>query len=149
LSPAHDRLPAWTLLGLVPLAALGAIALWLRASWEQIPESFAVHWGLNGQPNRWGTRSFHGVFGALGFGAGMILLFLIFAIVMFYGSRRGPKRLGVLKIFVALSWLLGYIFSGVGLLPFFRPSPLLILLPTALFVIAVIWWSMRAFQMDP
>jgi uncharacterized membrane protein len=148
-APGDGRLPAWILLALAPIAALGAVALWLRAHWAEIPERFPVHWGLNGQPDGWSTKSFHDVYGPLWFGAGLIALILMLGVASYYGSRQGPMRLGALKILVAASWLIGYVLSVIGLLPVFQPSPLLFLIPIVLFVIGTIWWSMRMSKMDP
>jgi uncharacterized membrane protein len=149
VAPGGDRLPGWILLALAPIAALGAIALWLRAHWAEIPERFPVHWGGNGQPDGWSTKSVHDVYGPLWFGTGLIVLILMLGVASFYGSRRGPMRLGALKILVATSWFIGYVLGVIGLLPVFQPSPLLFLIPTALFVIGTIWWGMRMSKIGP
>jgi len=48
-----------------PFAALAGAALYLRSRWAVLPERFPVHWGFDGRPNGWATRSFAGVFGPL------------------------------------------------------------------------------------
>jgi uncharacterized membrane protein len=39
---------------------LGAIVLGFK--WNDIPDRWAVHWGINGQPDRWAAKSPFGVF---------------------------------------------------------------------------------------
>ena len=149
LHAGMDQLPGWTLLALPPFAALGGVAAFVRAQWNEIPERFAVHWGANGQPNGWATKSFRGVYGPLLFGAGLMVLLLLLGLATYYGARRGPQRAVTLKILIAMNYLLALIFGGVGLLPVMEVSPLLFLVATPLFLVAVIWWGMQASAMDP
>jgi uncharacterized membrane protein len=149
LSTDDDRLPAWTLLALPPFAALAAAFAYLSAHWEDIPARFAVHWGANGQANEWTTRSVRGVYGPLLFGAGMMVLMILIALAHYYGARRGPQRVVILKVFLAMVYLLGVNFIGIGHLPLMRISPLWFLIPTPLFLVAVLWLSFRAAATDP
>jgi uncharacterized membrane protein len=48
-----------------PFAILAATCLYLYARWESLPVRFPVHWGIDGKPNRWATRSFLSVYGAM------------------------------------------------------------------------------------
>src|SRR5205085_353701 len=100
-------------------------------------------------PNGWATKTFQGVYGGLLFGVGLMVLILLLAIATFYGSRRGPQRQTALQIFVSVMYLMAIIFGGIGLLPLMRISPLVFLIPTSLFVVAVIWWSARGAENDP
>jgi uncharacterized membrane protein len=74
VSRGPERLPLWALLALPPFIPLLAVAAYLRAHWAEIPARFAVHWGLDGEPNRWVLRSARTVYGPLWFGAGMMLV---------------------------------------------------------------------------
>jgi len=148
LSTTSDHLPRWVLLALPPFAGPVIAATWLRAHWNDLPERFPVHWDLAGQPNRWADKTTRGVYGPLLFEAGMMLLVLLLTLAMFYGARRGPQRLAVLKIQVATLWFLAYAFTLVGLAPMWRLPPLAMIVPTALFMIAVIAWCYR-FATDP
>jgi uncharacterized membrane protein len=51
-------------------------ACYLQLNWEHIPDCFPVHWGLDGKPDRWATRSLAGVYGPL-----LIALFVDVAIL--------------------------------------------------------------------
>src|SRR5437870_2236214 len=46
-----------------------AVALWLL--WDRLPERWPAHYGLNGQPDGWATKTPFGVF--LPVGAGLLM----------------------------------------------------------------------------
>jgi uncharacterized membrane protein len=72
LAPRAAHLPGGWLLQVGPFAILGAAAIYLRAHWDQIPEIFPVHWGIDGQPNGWSTRTPIGVYGPLIVGGAIV-----------------------------------------------------------------------------
>jgi uncharacterized membrane protein len=143
ISLGPDRLPRWTLLVLPPFAFLAAVGLYLREHWDEIPLRFPVHFGLDGQPNRWASRTPHGVFGLLEFGAMILLLLTFIGIVSFYGSRRSPMREAVLRVLVAMTYLIAFIFGMVGLTPVFHFPPYTFLLPLPVFVAVILIYSYR------
>jgi uncharacterized membrane protein len=149
LTGGPDNLPWWTVFALPPLAGLGAVAWHLRSRWDEIPARFPVHWGIDGQPDRWATKSAQGVYAPLLFGTGMMILLLAMGVATFYGARRAPHRVAFLKIFLAITWLMGFIFGSIALMPVVKISPLVLLLPAPFFVIAALWWTMRAVESDP
>ena len=113
-----ERLPWFTWLGLVPLLLLGAAALYLNAHWDSIPARFPVHWGLDGNPNRWAERSFKGVYGPLLMGAELVVWLFAFALAIWYGSRRSePLRTPTVGVLVAVEWTLALTLAGVALAP--------------------------------
>ncbi len=61
LTMADERLPLSLWLMLVPFVILGGTGLYLSLHWAQIPARYPVHYGMDGQPNGWATRSFHGL----------------------------------------------------------------------------------------
>jgi uncharacterized membrane protein len=65
LTPRSARLPGGWPCQALPFAALAGAALYLRSRWDSLPERFPVHWGFDGRPNGWSTRSLTGVFGPL------------------------------------------------------------------------------------
>ena len=118
LSAGPERLPWFAWLGLVPVLLLVAVALYLRANWESIPTRYPVHWGLDGNPNRWADRSFRGVYAPLLFGTEMVVWLLGFALAVWYGSRRSePLRKPIVGFMVAIQWAFALIMSGVSLGP--------------------------------
>jgi len=121
LSPEPERLPWFVWLGLVPLLVLVAAALYLHAHWDSIPSRYPVHFGLDGNPNRWADRSFRGVYGPLFFGAELVIWFFGFALAIWYGSRRSePLRRPMLGYVLASEWALALILSPVALQPLLR-----------------------------
>jgi uncharacterized membrane protein len=147
-APSADHLPRWFPLSLGPFLLLLAAARYLRAHWNEIPARFPVHWGAAGQPDRWVDKSASGVFGPLLFGAGLLLLLLMLALGVFYGSRRAPQRVVVLKILVALMYTLCFVFGGVALLPVTHLSPVWLIIPIPLVTIAIVVWSFQ-YVRDP
>jgi uncharacterized membrane protein len=65
LTPRSKVSIGFALLLFGPFAILAACALYLKANWDRLPEHFPVHWGMNGEPNGWATRSISGVYGPL------------------------------------------------------------------------------------
>ncbi len=88
LTPVQTRLPGGWLLQSAPFVVLIAAGIWLHLHWDQIPEGFPVHWGLNGRPNGWASRSLAGVYSPLMMGVTVCggMLLLTYAIAAF--SRR-------------------------------------------------------------
>ena len=133
-----ESLPTWTLLGLPPFAVPAIIAAYLRSHWDEIPARFPVHWGWDGQPNRRAARTTQGVYGPLWFAVAIMALMAVLALVMFYGSRRSPLRIAVLKIMIGVEYLFAFIFAIGGLLPLQRFYPAALILPIVLFVGALL-----------
>lgn len=144
----------FALLQLGPFAILGPCALYLRANWERIPERFPVHWGINGQPNGWATRSLSGVYGPLLAGAVICILLIALSYAILVSTRHvwasGPNaraesrfRNGQLGVLVLVEYFIAAIFSGVSLLPLRHdlneiPGPGTIIVGTFVFLVAII-----------
>ena len=141
--PGGHHLPPWLAWALPPFAFPLAAAFYLQAHWDQIPERFPVHWGSNGQPNGWAHRTAGGVYGPLLFAAGLMLLMLLLGLAMYYGSRHSPQMLAVLKILIGVMYLLGLVFTGVGLLPLLIISPTVFIAAVPIFVIALLVYSFK------
>ena len=84
---------------LQPVAVRSAVRLARRrgvlsagALGSDLPERFPVHWGADGQPNGWATRSFQGVYGPLLLAAFMDVFFLLFAMALLRMSRNTTMR---------------------------------------------------------
>jgi len=141
--------PGWTTLAAVPFLFPLATALYLRSRWDEIPARFPIHWGLHGEPNGWATKTVRGVYGPLAFAGGLMLLILVLALAMYYGSRRGPIRKPVLAMLIAVEYLLGLVFSSVGLMPLVHIPAAVFLVPFVLFLGVVIVWSYRVGTRTP
>ncbi len=77
-------------LSLLPPLLLGLAALVLVVGWNQLPASWPIHWGLDGQPNGWATKSFGSAFMPLGLGLGM---WLFFEVIATYTQTRTTDQL--------------------------------------------------------
>lgn len=146
LSAEPERLPWFTWLGVVPLMLLGAAALYLHAHWDSIPARFPVHWGLDGNPNRWADRSVKGVYRPLFFGAEMVFWFFGFALAIWYGARQSePLRRPTVGLLVAVEWSMALTMSGIALAPVLHvPVALIALGSLPVILIGVIYLTMKA-----
>ncbi len=143
-APGGEGLPRWTILAAGPFLLPLATALYLRAHWDEIPDSFPVHWGANGEPNGWAAKTFRGVYGAPLFGAGLLVLIAILGLAMYFGSRRGPVRRPMLAMLIGVMYLIGLAFSSVGLMPLMHIPAAVLLIPFAAFLVFLLVWSRRA-----
>jgi uncharacterized membrane protein len=121
------RLPGGWLLQSGPFVVLAAVAVYLRRHWSEIPERFPIHWGLDGQPNGWATRSTGGVLFPLILGAVICLLFTVINIAISGARslRRGAAEIereerfrGVLVgALVGMVYFIAFVFSWIALMP--------------------------------
>jgi uncharacterized membrane protein len=133
LAPRQVRLPGGWLLQFPPFAILAGAGIWLHTHWEQIPESFPIHWGANGQPNNWSTRTPRGVYGPplIGVMLCAVMGFLAYAFLRWSrpiqaagpaGERERSFRKMVGSIVVATQYLLALEFTWIGLTPLAKPQ---------------------------
>jgi hypothetical protein len=126
-----------------PLVLLTATALYLAANWNRIPERFAVHFDLQGNPNGWSHRTVRGVFGLLILAALIILYLMVLYLVMELGSRRATRRSVMLAALAGPTYLIGGLFSLAGLLPFLVPPVWFFLLLVGAFLALFVWLMSR------
>ena len=145
LAPAKTKLPGGWLGQAVPFVILIATGYWLRLHWNEIPDKFPVHWGLDGRPNGWASRTTAGVCGPLLMGAAICsgLLLMNYAIAAFSrrvharGTAAGRElrfRRIMLSIMLGSEYFVALLTAWVGLLPLRSaqsgPSPAPVLLGT-------------------
>ena len=114
LSAVSDEVPRFAWLAAGPFVILGAAAWYLYFNWNRIPARFPVHWGANGQPNRWVERTTKGVYGILFFGAELCAWLLIMALAGWFGSRRSRIRPVMLGGVIAIEYLMGLLFALIS-----------------------------------
>ncbi len=112
-------------LEILPFAILAGVALLLAGSWDAVPARFPIHWGLDGVPNGWASRSAAGVYGPLALGA------LLCGVVLAVRAVR-PRKLSEpharyqRRVLLATEYVLSVTFATTGLLPLLgRPGPVL------------------------
>jgi uncharacterized membrane protein len=120
LSPAtgEDGIRLWVVLP--PFLAIAATALYLHAHWNQIPDQFPMHWGINGLPNRWASRDVISVYGPLFMGTVLNALFLLFARVLMSMSRKGVMLHVTIRMLEVLLYPLTFTFVVASLMPLVR-----------------------------
>lgn len=107
-----------------PFALLVASAIYIRMIWYRIPERFPVHWGLDGRPNGWATRSFTGIYGFWLIGFTICAFIEIFA----YGTLHWTRQIRATGIdaqneahfrrvqagaLIALEYFFAVVFNGI------------------------------------
>lgn len=140
LSAIEDRLPRWMLWAVPPFFLPLIGAAYVYAHWSEIPARIAIHYGFNGQPDGWTTRTPLHVYCMFIFAAGLMLWILLLGIATYFGARRSPSRHTTLGIVISLMCLLGSVFTGVGILPVRQfPVWILIVIPSP-YVAGLLLW---------
>ena len=121
-----------------PFLWIAGVALYLSAHWSQIPERFPVHWGADGQPNGWSTRSPLGVFGPLALATFIDVFCLVFALALQRMSRDTTMRQVTFTILLLVMYPVSFAFGMVGLLPLMSFPVWIIPAVTLTFVAGVI-----------
>ena len=99
------------------MVILAAAALFLHSNWDRIPVRFPVHWGIDGNADRWSERTTHGVYGPLWFGAELCVWMLIIALAGWFGARRSHFRPVVFGGLIATEYLIGLLFAVIAINP--------------------------------
>jgi len=117
LTDADDRLFLSVLTFVISLAILVGTGFYLHVHWDEIPARFPIHWGRNGTPNGWSTRSIAGVYGPLIFGAIIVLFIRGILALATWGSRRSARHPAGQIVPIVVTYVIATVFSLVGLLP--------------------------------
>jgi uncharacterized membrane protein len=149
LAPRAAHLPGGWLLQAGPFAILAATAFYLRAHWNQIPEIFPVHWGIDGRPNGWSARTPMGVYGPLVIGGAIVAGLSLITYGLLREARvlriRGapshgrdfPHQVGY--FLSGIEYFIAILLSLVALLPLFGPPNITVVLVGSVAFIAVIF----------
>ena len=97
LEPGADRLPGFVWQA-GPFAMLAAVAAWLAARWNELPERLPVHWNVHGEVDRMVARTVPGVALPLFIGAGLCALLLAIQVGIVYAAPRQPLKRATLFI---------------------------------------------------
>lgn len=140
--PSRESFNAW--IWIPPFAALALTAAYLQLHWNLLPERFPVHWGADGQPNRWSSREPLTVFAPVLIGAGMNLLMLCLAWLFSQLSRATIMRRITVRLLEVLLYPLTFTFLVVALLPLGLVVPVWLIPAMMLACVAgLIIWSYR------
>jgi uncharacterized membrane protein len=143
LVPAEENEGIRLWLVIPPFIAIATVAFYLNAHWSQIPDQFPVHWGVNGQPNRWANRDLAGVYGPLLMATMLNLLFLVFGWVLLRMSRKSIMRYVTIRMLEVLLYPVTFTFVVVSLLPVMRIPLWLALSVLFAFIAGIFFWAYR------
>lgn len=147
LAPVQQRPALRVGFVLPPFLALGFTALYLHLHWSEIPERFPVHWGMDGQPNGWAARDWHGVYGLVLMGVALDLFMLGLAWALARFSRNNVMRYVAIRGLEVLLYPLTLTFVVSGLLPLMKSSPATLVLFTVvvmlLTIAGIMYWAYR------
>jgi uncharacterized membrane protein len=141
LSPQPQPRPLSLWLCIPPFVWLAGVAFYLQSHWSQLPERFPVHWGVDGQPNGFATRSFEGVYGPILLAAFMNVFFLLLAMALLRASRNTTMRHVTVTVLLLLMYPVSFAFGMVGLLPLTTFPIWLVPVVTLASVAVLIVWS--------
>ena len=144
LTSAPERLPWFIWLAPGPFAMLSVAAGVLYSKWSSIPARFPVHWGLNGQPNRWNARTVHGVYGPVLAAAELCALLLIMGLATWFGARRSRFRRATLAALIACEYIIAVLFLPVAANTFSHSPMWLVILGPLVLIVPVIVMMVRA-----
>ena len=139
--PATESFNLWLMLP--PFLALAMTALFLHAHWDQLPQQFPIHWGADGQPNRWANRDWQGVYGTLLWGAGLNVFLLGFAWFVSRQSRNTTMRYVTVRGSQFLLYPMTLLFVAIPLSPLFSVPIWLVPAIMMLSIAGVMYWSYR------
>ena len=134
----------------VGLAVLGTAAAYVTLHWDALPERFPMHWGLDGQPDRWTHKTVTGVYGSLLIGLAAQALLVCFLYGLNQASTTNSLRRRLNRDLLAMTSLaLSVLFAVIMLTPLRGssaglpgPAWLWMALP-ALFVVPIVALAMR------
>ncbi|MGB6725745.1 MAG: DUF1648 domain-containing protein [Terracidiphilus sp.] len=108
----------------LPLVALAATVAYLHAHRAQLPQRFPTHWNLRGVPNGWAEQTTMSVYAPLAVGIALMLMMVVVELAAWWGARRRAWSSPVVVALVGWTWMVGGLFTMMGLLPlhYFPPG---------------------------
>jgi uncharacterized membrane protein len=129
---------AW--ITIIPFLCLLFVAIYLQLRWNDIPESFPVHYGADGLPNRWAQRTPGSVFAPVFFGFYMNVFMLTLAWLNEHWARRSSMQQLTVRCLQWITWPLSGMFGLIALSPV-HPIPIWVMVvPVLGGIIAIVAW---------
>ena len=144
-APSDRMFSIWLIVP--PFLLLLAAALYLNLHWDQIPQHFPVHYGMNGEPDRWADRSWRGIYGPLLYGTYLNVFMLTLGWTMAHQSRGTTMRYVTVRIVQVVCYPISLMFALIAISPLLRaPGSAFVFLPGAITLACVagaIYWAYR------
>lgn len=152
------RVPGGWMSASGPFVLLAASATYLWTHWQKIPVRLVLHWGLDGQPDRWVARSLGVVFAPLLVAALILIALTLLLYGMAHwlrpiyssgleGERESRFRGTTSNLLLAVEYWIAVLFSWLAIRPllpasFQRPPATVALIPglIAVAITAVLMW---------
>ena len=119
---------------IAPLITMAAVLLWTYTNWQQLPDPYPIHWGLDGQPDLWIERTPMHVYGVLGLLGGVAAVLAFFGYGFLFWARRNAAaqhtRYSFPAVWIALFLGAEYFVAASATLPLgfdIRPVELIVL----------------------
>jgi uncharacterized membrane protein len=141
---AGPSLPRWIRWAIPPLLIPLAAVAWIATHWDRIPLRYATHFGADGRPDGWTTRTSLHVYGVPIFAEGLAGLLVALVVCTWYGSRRPAAASPMEKIPLAVAYLLSVVFTAVGLAPVAQVPVWPLAAASPLLALAMIVYAVRA-----
>jgi uncharacterized membrane protein len=145
VTPGNRRIPGSWVSASGPFVLLAACAGYLWTHWPQIPARLVLHWGAQGQPDRWAARSAGVVFFPLIIAAAVLLAMtlILYGIAHWLrpiyagglqGARESRFRRTISTLLLAVEYSIALLFSWVAIRPLLpasyqRPPAAIAILP--------------------
>jgi uncharacterized membrane protein len=124
----------------IPFLCLLFVAIYLQLRWNDIPQSFPVHYGADGLPNRWAQRTPGSVFAPVFFGFYMNVFMLALAWLNQHWARRSSMQQLTVRCLQWITWPLSGMFALIALSPVL-PIPIWVMVIVVLGgIIAIVAW---------
>jgi uncharacterized membrane protein len=130
-------------IALPPFLAMAATGLCLYLVWDQLPNPYPVHYGLQGAPDRWANRDWFSVCGSLLIGAGLNLFLLGLAWLIARLSRNTVMRYVTVRLLQFMLYPLTLTMILVSLLPLWHSPVWLTPVVMLASIAALILWAYR------
>lgn len=128
VSGAPRRVPGGWVIAAGPFALLAACAGYLATHWRSIPARLVMHWGIDGQPDRWAQRTFGAVFLPVIVAAGVLLAMTLLLYGMTHwlrpihaggleGEHESRYRRTASILLLVLEYWIAVLFSWLGVRP--------------------------------
>jgi uncharacterized membrane protein len=111
----------------------------LHSNWDLVPEKLPLHWGIDGQPNGWGVKTFDVAYGPLIGCAELVVWQLVFALASWFGARRSRLRRPLAAVLNAVGYSMACAFCQVALHPLIAVPLVTLFAPVAITIPAVIY----------
>ena len=132
-TPRDTSMPGGWLFALGPLLLLAATAAVLWLNWDRLPDRFPVHWGIQGKPDRWASKTFGSVFLVLIIGVGVASVVLVSCWGILRASWRVAdsgeaaahderyRRVNCILL-ITLNYLVAMLMAVIALRPLYAPG---------------------------